>query len=276
MDIRIIQAIAILERDMSTQVSFTAVAREVGLSAYRFHHLFAQEKKETPGGYLRRIRMDAACLRLRWTSETAGAIGFSLGYAEQAAFTRAFTEQFGMTPGRFRRDLVRWPRHVTRGHNSRRVSLRTVSTIRLLGKRFYGDYGAVRENWRSFLALLPDEVVASARHLHLGLIYDDPRFTPVHQLRYDCCVTIPDTDFGASEFCKEGVRIIETRPGRYASLEHRGPAEDVFDSYTYLSDHWLSSSNYSVTDDPAIELHPRPRPLMPRNDLVLNILFPVL
>jgi AraC family transcriptional regulator len=275
MDPRIVHAIAILERDMAREVNFEAVAREVGLSVYRFHHLFAREKAETPGAYLRRIRLDAACLRLRWTSETAGTIGFSLGYAEQAAFTRAFKQRFGVTPGRFRRDEVRWPMARTQDRKARRVSMRTVSSIRLLGKRFYGDYEAVRDNWRSFLGLLPDGLVASSRHLHLGLIYDDPRITAVDELRYDCCVTVPESDFDAAAYCIEGIRVIETRPGRYVSLEHRGPAEEVFDSYLYLTDHWLRSSGYLVADDPAIELHPRPRPLMPRNDLALSILFPI-
>src|SRR5690606_6367694 len=90
MDARILQALQHMESRMERDLSVEALAAEVGLSQFHFHRLFTKMVGETPADYLRRIRLDGAALRLRWTRERVGTIASALGYASQAAFTRAF------------------------------------------------------------------------------------------------------------------------------------------------------------------------------------------
>src|SRR5690606_23796812 len=104
-----LEALHQLESHMGDEVHIQQVASSVGLSLFHFHRLFHQETGETPAEYLRRVRLDGAALRLRWTRDSAGEVAKALGYTSHAAFSRAFRERFGTTPRRFRYDIKRWP-----------------------------------------------------------------------------------------------------------------------------------------------------------------------
>lgn len=190
MDERVVRAMTMLEQRLSEEIDHAAVAAAVGLSRYRFHHLFLENTGETPGGFLRRIRLDLAAMRLRWTRDTAGKIAHTLGYTSQTAFNRAFVTRFGATPARFRRDFVRVPGATAAGTVDRRVTLRESDGLSCLAKRYLGPYTSVPDHWADFVDRLPEALKASGHALFLGLTYDDPRFTPDDQIRYDCCVTI--------------------------------------------------------------------------------------
>ena len=81
MDERIVRAMRMIESGMAGGVDFSLVADTSDLSTSHFHQIFLEETGFTPGAYLRRIRLDAAALRLRWTTESVGKIALGLGYA---------------------------------------------------------------------------------------------------------------------------------------------------------------------------------------------------
>jgi AraC-like DNA-binding protein len=51
---------------------------------------------------LTRLRLTAAAARLSASDDTIGGIAAGLGYASVSAFSKAFSRQFGASPGRFR------------------------------------------------------------------------------------------------------------------------------------------------------------------------------
>ncbi len=53
--------------------------------------------------FLTRVRMTMACDRLAHTRESVGAVSTRVGYQSEAAFGKAFKQQLGMTPARYRR-----------------------------------------------------------------------------------------------------------------------------------------------------------------------------
>ncbi|MFV0434139.1 MAG: helix-turn-helix domain-containing protein [Leucobacter sp.] len=73
------------------------------LSVRQVHALFA-EQRDSPGAYLRRIRMERAAQMLAVrdrTGLTVQSIAHENGYADAAAFSRAFAREHGMRPGRW-------------------------------------------------------------------------------------------------------------------------------------------------------------------------------
>jgi len=58
---------------------------------------------EPPLTYLTRWRMHLASQRLRYSTETVGAIAREVGYTSEYAFSRAFARHRGQPPGRYRR-----------------------------------------------------------------------------------------------------------------------------------------------------------------------------
>lgn len=278
MDGRVIKAMRLLEGQMTEIADFGAVAAAVGLSRHRLHHLFVAEAGETPGGYLRRIRLDLAAMRLRWTRETAGEIANGLGYASQSSFNRAFSARFGATPYSFRRDVVRWPNWPLEGADTKGITIRESEGLHCVARRYMGPLGNVPGKWTDFLSKLPDGLVVPGQSLFLGCAYDDPRFTLASQIRYDCCVTLLRPPEPGADPLPDGFFHQTTRAGLYAAVEHKGDyATTIGSTYSRILDYWMaSSSRYVMADDPAIEVYAMPPGQSPGDELRCNLLIPLI
>src|SRR5262250_627653 len=80
-----------------------SLARHVALSRSLFAEKFAKLVGEPPLRYLKRLRLNAAAIRLRSTNDKLSAIAADAGYDSAAAFTKAFKGLLGKTPGEYRR-----------------------------------------------------------------------------------------------------------------------------------------------------------------------------
>ncbi|MCO5121310.1 MAG: AraC family transcriptional regulator [Burkholderiaceae bacterium] len=277
MDARILRAIDLMESRMDRNLSMEALAAEVGLSLFHFHRLFLRSVGETPAEYLRRIRLDGAALRLRWTRQPVGEIAQALGYCSQAAFTRAFGERFGMSPLRFRKDSLMWPPLPVDGRLQHAASERILPSYCCVARRFFGSLKFVPQCWRRFVHELPEFVRPIAPGPYIGLMYDDPRFTPPEQIRYDCCVVVDEEGLAEdpARLARHELRELRIRPGRYVCQPHHGGYIDVGKSYSRLLDHWIATSSYSLTEDPAIEWYEARPPRDASGALDILLMLPV-
>jgi AraC family transcriptional regulator len=205
-----------------------------------------------------------------------GDIAHGFGYRSQASFTHAFMARFGATPSRFRRDFTRWPNKPIDGITDRRITVRECEPVHCLARRYFGPYRNVPENWIDFVARLPTDL--KSHGLFFGLTYDDPRFTPADQIRYDCCVTLgrgplEDEDVLTSK----GFHRLATRPGLYAAVEHRGCyATGIGSSYSLILDHWgANNPRHTIGDDPGIEIYTTPPGIGAPETLVGTITVPL-
>lgn len=81
------------------------VARALGISARYLRMLFRGED-ESVSRYILRRRLEECAKQLSsalWTGHTITDIAFACGFNSAAHFTRAFRDQYGMTPSEFRR-----------------------------------------------------------------------------------------------------------------------------------------------------------------------------
>jgi len=58
------------------------------------------------GNYIRRMRLEWACERLRDSDDSLPAIALRAGFADQSHFTRAFKAYTGVSPGRYRKSFL--------------------------------------------------------------------------------------------------------------------------------------------------------------------------
>ena len=104
------RTLALIETRLSEPLSLTDIAAASGLSAFHFSRLFTALHGESVMAYVRRRRLARAARRL--IDEGEGSLvelALDCGFESQQAFTRAFTRQFGVPPGRFR-SPGRYPR----------------------------------------------------------------------------------------------------------------------------------------------------------------------
>ena len=83
--------------------SVTELAKRVGVSRASLVRRFRASVGESPGRYLKGVRLRRAAHRLLTTSDGLAAIAVDIGYASEFAFSRAFKRRYGVAPGIYRR-----------------------------------------------------------------------------------------------------------------------------------------------------------------------------
>ncbi len=110
-------AIRVMEANLETPLSISAVCREVGLSHRQLDRLFAQCVRKTPALYYRDIRLDRARGLVTQTNMSMSEIAFASGFSSQVHFSRAYKDRFGLPPskdrvrGRIPFEFRAWPMH---------------------------------------------------------------------------------------------------------------------------------------------------------------------
>jgi AraC family transcriptional regulator len=84
--------------------TLSEVAAELGVAPIRLARAFRRTYGESPGEFLRRERIRAACDRLARPGVSLAAVAAELGFTDQSHFTRVFRKQMGITPGAWRRE----------------------------------------------------------------------------------------------------------------------------------------------------------------------------
>src|SRR5215467_7016456 len=95
-------ALTVLHTQPGRDWTVSSLAAAIGVSRATLTRRFPAEVGCAPAAYLTRWRMDLAAVRLRDTDDTVGAVARSLGYTSEYAFSRAFTRDRRIPPGRYR------------------------------------------------------------------------------------------------------------------------------------------------------------------------------
>src|SRR5215211_3898235 len=78
------------------------LASIAGFSIPHFHRVFTAHVGESAIGYVRRLRMERAGRKLRMGAVDITEVALAAGYDSHAAFSKAFKQQFGLSPSEFR------------------------------------------------------------------------------------------------------------------------------------------------------------------------------
>jgi transcriptional regulator GlxA family with amidase domain len=98
------KSLAILHGRVRQPWTIADLAAEVGLSRTTLVERFSRFLSVAPMTYLMRWRLQLAARALTTTSRGTSDIAADVGYESEAAFNRAFKREFGLPPGRYRRE----------------------------------------------------------------------------------------------------------------------------------------------------------------------------
>ncbi|MCP3760285.1 AraC family transcriptional regulator [Streptomyces sp. TBY4] len=102
-DPRIGAALSLVHETPEAPWTVESLAREVAMSRPAFARQFRELVGAAPLAYVSRLRVDRAARLLRETDDPVGDIGEAVGYASEFTFSRAFSRELGIAPGRYRR-----------------------------------------------------------------------------------------------------------------------------------------------------------------------------
>jgi len=98
------RSLALLHSRVAHPWTIADLADEVGISRSALVERFSRYLSEPPMAYLTRWRLQLAAESLKKTSRGVADIATDIGYQSEAAFSRAFSREFGQPPGRYRSD----------------------------------------------------------------------------------------------------------------------------------------------------------------------------
>jgi AraC-like DNA-binding protein len=100
------RALALLHRKPAKRWTLDTLAHHTGTSRSILAERFTHYLGETPMAYLARWRLRLAARLLTTTRRSVLEVAGRVGYESEASFNRAFSREFGVPPGRYRR--VAW------------------------------------------------------------------------------------------------------------------------------------------------------------------------
>jgi AraC-like DNA-binding protein len=98
------RALSLLHERPAEPWTLEKLSEDAGLSRSSLHERFVHLIGQPPMQYLTRWRMQVASGLLRDTNATVLGVSLDVGYESEAAFSRAFKREVGVSPGAWRRD----------------------------------------------------------------------------------------------------------------------------------------------------------------------------
>ncbi len=287
---RIASLLAALPQHMDHDLSLPELAALAGFSPFHFHRIFRAITGETVASLIRRLRLERAARALRHTGASVMDVALDAGYGSPEAFARAFQQAFGATPSDYRSRLQP-PPYAPRLAGGVRLDNQTLTLS--LEPPTGGTCMDVR------IETLPDRFCVCLRHVGplsnlpaafhqiiswvaktgrftpattvIGLAYDDVRSVPAAELRYDVCVTIPESD----DPLPDGFRYERVGGGRWAIHTLRGPYGGMLDAFQRLFCRWLPESGEELDDRPCMEIYLNDAGEVPESELLTDLCIPL-
>jgi AraC family transcriptional regulator len=250
---RILRVQLFIQEHLDEELPLDRLARVAHFSPYHFHRIFRGLVGEGVNEYVRRLRLESAAVALKSSGRSIIRVALDAGYGTHEAFSRAFRQQFGVSPSQYR--AGRKPLSPTETQTmttetaAREVRLENVPPRRVAFLRHVGPYSTVAPTFQRLMAWAGRRGLLGPQALMIAIPYDDPGVTPADKVRCDCCVSVggqvgPDGEVG--------VQTLEG--GEYAVLTHTGPYRQLGESYRWLFGTWLPSSGREARHAPAYEV----------------------
>jgi len=91
-----------IRRHIHEPLNREVLAEVAGFSVPHFHRVFTAQVGESAVSYVRRLRLERAGRKLRMGAVDITEVAQAAGYETHAAFSKAFKQQYGLSPSEFR------------------------------------------------------------------------------------------------------------------------------------------------------------------------------
>lgn len=252
---RILKVLIYIEENIDENLSLESLAKIACYSPFHFHRIFQAIVGETVHDYVKRLRMQIAAGKLRYTEQPVTTIALDASFETPSAFTRAFKQFMGSSPRNYR------SLHTAINVMTQKIKElpmikpekieKSMSDLHLLFVRRYGDYSESScEAWKAMINYINENHLDRSTLRHFGICHDNPQITSTEKLRYDAAILSPSSDKGKGEV---GHQVI--RSGKYAIFVHKGSYDGLEEAFNRIFVKWLpdSSEKYDESRIPFCE-----------------------
>lgn len=255
-----------------------------GYSHFHINRIFLAHTGETLGIFIRRLRLGRAIQWLLGTRNSITDIALMSGYDTPAAFTKAFRQCYGVPPSQVRK-YGEIPKIQIKNEDLR-IRLRSIlmePEIRFLSEKRILNVerkGLINNNFnktadRAFsilTAFIRLENLWGMVETCLGITPDDGSEVPANESRYIAGYFLKE---GAEVEPRGEVKILIYPAGNYAVFLHKGPYENLWQTWNSIYRDWLPISGLTLRDQAPFEVYLNEKRRTQTHELKTEIYIPI-
>ena len=246
---RINKVVAYINDHLDESLDLKTLAEVAALSEFHFHRVFKALKGESIGAHISRLRIEAVARLLRYSALSIEDIAFNIGYEAPAALSKAFKNQYGITPTQYRtnKDIYIMKKEIINPDLALKApKIMELEPKNLIYVALTGEYGTLDygKAYEQLWAVVKSQKLFTKGIESICVSYDDPKITEASLQRSEVSLSIhKHADPEGEVSCKT------LAGGKYAVFFYQG-------SYTHLSAvydaamRWVIDSEYEVREEP--------------------------
>lgn len=219
------------------------IAAEIGRSISSLKRLFEKYMDQSPGAFIRRLRMELAFRSIKSKNESILETALSSGFEDPSAFSRRFKETFGYSPAQGRKKLnILNELECISLEEPDIVELNALEIQCVTKKGLY--FECAPQAWIVLSQKLNAfELTDDFTGLFIGIGHDNPHEGSIAeaQVRFSAGISLSDKDLG--------IEKITIPASRYARFRYIGKIWNVGLAYHYIYGKWMESSPFKVSKE---------------------------
>ncbi len=262
---KIQKTIDFIELHLTEDLSPNIIAEQTFFSMTHFYRIFRGLVGESVKEYIRKRRLSQSAIELLAGEKRIIEIAMEYGFESQETYSRAFTKQFGITPGRYRRDkdvIVLYEKaNIGQRLNKKRANLSSLSVhTKVVYKKEFQVMGlqamvlpgpgTITELWTAFNERWPEIECLSLSEDRLGICEYYPDITDENEFSYIAC-----TEVVQSKQIPSGMISRRIPSSKYAVFSHQDSIQHLKDTYQFIYGVWVPESGYELAELDTIEYY---------------------
>jgi AraC family transcriptional regulator len=259
------RAIDYMEEHLTEEISAAAIAEQAFFSITHFYRIFRGMTGESVKDYMRKRRLSQSAVDLLTDDKRILEIALAYGFESQETYSRAFAKQFGLAPGRYRKNrnhIVLYERlnvgqPLPQGPISPAVTPVQVKTVykkafqvRGLQTSVKPGSDSINELWHSFNTRRVEIDGLPVTEPCLGICEYYPDITDDDDFTY-----LAGVEVDPSRLVPSGM-VSRTIPGaKYAVFVRDDTGYPLKDIYAYIYGVWLPQSGCEPAERDTLECY---------------------
>ena len=272
---RINKVVAYINDHLDESLDLKTLAEVASLSEFHFHRVFKALKGESIGAHISRLRIEAAARLLRYSALSTEDIAFNIGYEAPAALSKAFKNQYGITPTKYRtnKDIYIMKKEIINPDLALKApKIMELEPKNLIYVALTGEYGTLDygKAYEQLWAVVKSQKLFTKGIESICVSYDDPKITEASLQRSEVSLAIHKPAHPEGEVsCKT------LAGGKYAVFFYQG-------SYSHLAAvddmamRWVVESEYELRDEPLFEKYLNDSRRTPEEKLKTEVYIPII
>ncbi len=250
-----------IQSHLEGELSLRTLAGVSHVSPFHFHRTFRALVGETVKGYVQRVRLERAAIRLLLHRDAIWGVAIDSGFRNHETFCRAFKKRFGVSPRSYRRRTPIAERaNGSSGNNAldesgRAFKLSKTRVVELAETylaclRHVGPYEKVPPGLWDLLTAWAGRSGIPGPLVLFGIAHDAPGITAPDRLRFDAGIRIP-----GPMALRGAVACQSLSAGPFSLTTHLGHFRTLAHAYQTIVARLRRLTGYDVLGLPAVEVY---------------------